>query len=78
VGAVSYERGNPVPAFLGAGWMLWRITLDLVVHRHLRHFFGLKLSGNEVDCTNASLLLLKIMLCSKLHCIKVFNPTFSL
>jgi len=33
--------------------------------------FNLKLSGNEVDCTNV--LLLKInMLCSKLHCHEVF------
>ena len=35
--------------------------------------FNSKLSGNEVYCTNASLLLIKIMRCSKLHCQKVFN-----
>ena len=34
--------------------------------------FNLKLSGNEVDFTNA-LLLLKIILCSKLQYQKVFN-----
>ena len=28
-------------------------------------------SGNEVKCTNAWLLLIEIMLCSKLHCKKV-------
>ena len=32
---------------------------------------NLKLSGNEVYCTNASLLLTKILLCSKLHLQKV-------
>ena len=35
--------------------------------------FNFKLSGNEVYCTNASLLLIKIMLCSKLHCQKVLG-----
>ena len=33
----------------------------------------LKNSGNELDCTNA---LLKIMLCSKLHCQKVLNRNY--
>jgi hypothetical protein len=31
------------------------------------------LPGNEVYCTNASLLLLKVMLCSQLHCQKIWN-----
>ena len=31
------------------------------------------LSGNEVYCMNALILLMKIMLCSKLHCQKVFK-----
>ena len=35
--------------------------------------FNLKLSGNEVDYTNALLLPIRIMLCSKLHCQKVFR-----
>ena len=35
--------------------------------------FNLKLSGNEVYCTNALLLLKKIMLCSELHCQKVLD-----
>jgi hypothetical protein len=33
--------------------------------------FKLKLSGNEVDYTNSLILLVKNMLCSKLHCQKV-------
>jgi len=32
--------------------------------------FNSKLFGNEVHCTNALLLLIKIMLCSKLYCRK--------
>ena len=32
-----------------------------------------KLSGNEVYCTNALLLLMKIMLCSEVHCKIFFN-----
>ena len=35
--------------------------------------FNPKLSGNEVYRTNALLLLIKIMLCSKLHCQKGLN-----
>jgi len=35
--------------------------------------FKLKLSGNEVYYTNALLLLIKNMLCSKLHCQKGFE-----
>ena len=35
--------------------------------------FNSKLSGNEVYFTNALLSLMKIMLCSKLHCHKVLN-----
>ena len=35
--------------------------------------FILKLSGNEVYCTNALPLLMKIMLCSKLHRQKVVD-----
>ena len=30
-------------------------------------------SGNEANCTNALLLLIKIMLCNKLHCQEVLN-----
>ena len=37
--------------------------------------FNLELSGNEVYYTNALLLLIKIMLCSKLHCPKVLDCT---
>ena len=33
----------------------------------LEKSFNLKLSGNEVYCTNALLFLMKIMLCSNLH-----------
>ena len=33
----------------------------------------LKLSGNEVHCTNAVLLLVNIMLCVRLHCQRGFN-----
>ena len=32
-----------------------------------------KLSGNEADCTNAALLLERIMLCSRFDCQKVFK-----
>jgi len=32
-----------------------------------------KLSGNEVYCTNASVLLMKVMLCSKLQNPKVLD-----
>ena len=35
--------------------------------------FHSKLSGNEGYCTNASLVLIKIMMCSKFHCQKGFN-----
>ena len=35
--------------------------------------FNLKLSGNEVYCTNALILLTKIVLCSKLHCQEVLK-----
>ena len=35
--------------------------------------FSLKLSGDEVSCTNALLLLTNIMLCSKLRCQRVFK-----
>jgi hypothetical protein len=35
--------------------------------------FNLKLSGNEVYYTNSLILVVKIMLCSKLHCQKVLN-----
>ena len=35
--------------------------------------FNSKLYGNEVYCTNALLSLIKIMLCSKLPCIKVLK-----
>ena len=32
-----------------------------------------KTSGHEVECTNALLLLIKIILCSKLHCQEASN-----
>ena len=35
--------------------------------------FNVKLSGNDVYCMNALLLLIQIMLCSKLHYQKVFD-----
>ena len=35
--------------------------------------FNLKLSGNEVYCTNALLSLIKIMMCNKFHSQKVSN-----
>ena len=35
--------------------------------------FNLKLSGNEVHYTILKILLVKIMLCSKLHCQKLFK-----
>ena len=35
--------------------------------------FNPKLSGNEGYCTNALLFLVKIMLCGKLHCLKIVN-----
>ena len=35
--------------------------------------FNLKLFGNEGYCTHASLLLIKIMMCSQLHFQKLFN-----
>ena len=37
---------------------------------------NLRRSGNEVYCTNAVLLLMKIMLCSKLRCQKVLDRIF--
>ena len=49
-------------------WSLSSSTCDLY-----EKSFNSKLYGNEVYCTNASLLLIKIMLCSKLHCQKVFR-----
>jgi hypothetical protein len=35
--------------------------------------FSPKLSGNQVHCSHAWLLLIKIMLCGKLQCQKVLN-----
>ena len=36
-------------------------------------YFNLKLSGNEVYCTNFKVLIVKIMLCGELHCQKVLK-----
>jgi hypothetical protein len=38
--------------------------------------FNLKLFGNEVYFTNALVVLIEIMLCSKLHCQTVLNLNF--
>ena len=38
--------------------------------------FNLKVSGNEVYYTNAVLSLIKIMLCSQLHCQQVLENSF--
>ena len=38
--------------------------------------FNSKLYGNNLYCTNALLLLIKIMLCSKLHCQIFLKLTF--
>ena len=35
--------------------------------------FNVKLSGNEVHCTNALLSQMKIMLCGELRCIRVLT-----
>ena len=46
-------------------------SLDLRVAECEGKSFNSKLSGSEVYCTNALLLLVKIRLCCKLHCQKV-------
>jgi hypothetical protein len=51
----------PFPVLTGQVPTLWEKSFKLV-------FFC-----NEADGTNAFLLLINIMLCSKLHCQKVFN-----
>ena len=52
------------PSFENRAWW-WLIPQEKSFNR--------KLFGNEVYCTNALLLLITIMLCSKLHCRKVVN-----
>jgi hypothetical protein len=40
---------------------------------HRKRISNSQFSGNEVYCTNSLLLLIKIMLCSKLHCQRDLN-----
>jgi len=59
----------------GARRSLWTGSLACHTRQNVTDFVGkefqLKISGNEVYCTNALLLLIKIMPCSQLHCQKV-------
>ena len=56
------------------GRILWLVLTDCVMQAMPVNFIGkesqIKFSGIEVYCTNALILLMGIMLCSKLHCQK--------
>jgi len=74
-GAVCYERGTPV-GFRAEGLGDMPGSYDSFGQRPpnapsgilQEKSFDLKLPGNEIYCTNALLLLMKIMLCSKVRC----------
>jgi hypothetical protein len=57
----------------GLGLRVWGLRQVL-----RRNFMGREVqynrkTGDEVDCTNSSPFLIKIVLCNKLHCQKVFS-----
>ena len=55
------------------GWAGAMLPGDLLPSILYEKGIKLNLSGNEVDFTNSEILLVKSMLCSKLHCQKGFN-----
>ena len=79
-GAVSYERGTPVSPLCGAGRgeacareVHENYGQTSIANRSYRKRVSiLELSSNEAYCTNAVLLLIKIMR-SKLHYHNFFN-----
>ena len=55
---------RPLGGFLGR----WASSTEPFLGFYRKRVTIYKLAGNEVYCTNALLLLIKIMLCSKFYC----------
>ena len=71
--------------FRRSAWFQGLSTRCCALHRasarlsssHIKRELDCNLSGNEFEYTNDSILLVKNMLCSKLHCQEGFNPIIS-